>query len=208
MTTPAPWIVVTGLDGSGKTTLSCRLAQERGGFHFRLPHHEFVKAALTRSGYGDPYGDAHTDRLVFAADARLTNYLIREWRQTHPLLVSQRGWMDSFVFGVVQGISYQETDSLLRTPELERPSAIVHLVAEPQAAYERICHDPDADKYETLQFMRRQYQATVDFFHAVQADLPVLAPFAGIPALLIDTTQRTPEEVYATAERFLFGQEG
>jgi thymidylate kinase len=66
----APWIVVTGLDGSGKTTLAQQLARDRDGFFFRLPYHDFVRSALTRSGYGRPFGDVHTDRLIFAADAR------------------------------------------------------------------------------------------------------------------------------------------
>jgi len=182
--TRAPWIVVTGLDGSGKTTLAQHLARDRQGFFFRLPYHEFVRAELPRSGYGAPFGDVHTDRLIFAADARLTNYLIRDWRLTHALLVSQRGWMDGYVFGAVQGLSYEETDALLRTAELERPSAILYLVAQPEVAYERIRRDPEADKFETLQFMRNQYEATLAFYHAVRAGPPAARahPLRGYPA--------------------------
>src|SRR5215472_18791405 len=127
----APWIVVTGLDGAGKTTLVRSLCARHGGRSFRLPYHAFVKPAIARSGHGGPFTDVVTDRLVFAADARLTNYLIADWRRTDALLVSQRGWMDNYVFGAVQGVSWAETAAQLGTEELERPSAIIHLVAQP-----------------------------------------------------------------------------
>jgi predicted ATPase len=58
--TRAPWIVITGLDGSGKTGLAQELARTRDGFFFRLPYHDFVLSALPRSGYGAPFGDVHT----------------------------------------------------------------------------------------------------------------------------------------------------
>lgn len=95
----ACWITITGLDGSGKTTLLRALSEELGGFQFRLPHHQFVREFLNFSGKGTAFGDVHTDRLLFAADARLTNCLIQEWRRTHPLLLAQRCRMDNFIFG-------------------------------------------------------------------------------------------------------------
>lgn len=199
----APWITVTGLDGSGKTTLLKALSQELGGLQFRLPHHRFVRDFLGVSGGGSAFGDVHTDRLLFATDARLTNSLIREWRQTHSLLLSQRGWMDNFIFGAVQGVEYEETDRLLRPSELERPSAIIYLIAEPQVAFRRIAADRYADKYETPDFIAEQHRETVRFYEAVDARLPVLAPFAGIPAICIDTTRKATETVLQQARAFL-----
>jgi thymidylate kinase len=200
---PAPWLVVTGLDGAGKSLLVRWLATRCGAHAFRLPYHDFVKPALRQSGRGAPWGDVLTDRLLFATDARLTNYHIRQWRTTHPLLVSQRGWMDNYIFGAVQGVGYAETDTLLRTAELERPSAIIYLVAEPAVAFARICRDPNGDKYETLQFMRRQYRETLRFYQAVRAGWPILAPFAGIPATLLDTSCESAEAVACRASLFL-----
>jgi hypothetical protein len=33
--------------------------------------------------------------------------------------------MDNFIFGAVQGVSYEECDALLRSSDLERSSAII-----------------------------------------------------------------------------------
>ena len=71
----APWLVITGLDGAGKTSLVRRVSERFGAFAFRLPHHDFVFPALELSGGGTPFGDVLTDRLIFATDARLTNAL-------------------------------------------------------------------------------------------------------------------------------------
>jgi thymidylate kinase len=200
---PAPWITVTGLDGSGKTALVRALSEELGGFSFRLPHHEFVRQFLKLSGEGSPFGDVHTDRLPFATDARLTNTLIHGWRQTHPLLLSQRGWMDNFIFGAVQGLSYQEVDALLRLAELERPSAIIYLTAKPQVAFSRIAADRHGDKYETLDFIIEQHRETLRFYESVNAGLAIFAPLASIPAIFIDTTTETNEAVLVKSREFL-----
>lgn len=199
----APWITVTGLDGSGKTTLLDALAAQSTTYRFRLPHHRFVRDGLTLSGAGTAFGDVHTDRLLFAADARLTNCLIRDWRRTHRLLLSQRGWMDNFVFGAVQGVTYEEADALLRPSELERPSATIYLIAEPNVAFSRIAADRNGDKYETLEFIVEQHRETLRFYESVNAGVEVLAPFAGIPAVLIDTTTMTPDTVLGDAQAFL-----
>jgi thymidylate kinase len=201
--TPAPWIVVTGLDGAGKTTLVGALAARYGAKRFRLPFHDFVRPALARSGNGRPYADVLTDRLVFAADARLTNYLVRQWRSAERLLVSQRGWMDNYVFGAVQGVDWSETAAMLQTADLERPSVIIHLIADPETAFERIRHDQKADKFETPAFIRRQHRETVRFYEASAIAHPSLRPFAGIPSVLIDTTAWAPVDVLDAADAFV-----
>ena len=202
---PAPWITITGLDGAGKTTLLRALSSELGGFQFRLPHHAFVRELLNVSGNGTAFGDVHTDRLLFATDARLTSCLIQNWRHAHPIVLSQRGWMDNFIFGAVQGVTYEETDQLLRTSELERPSAIIYLTADPQLAFSRIAADPLGDKYETPDFIVVQHRETLRFFSLVGAGLKVLAPFTGIPAILIDSTAKTAATVLDEARTFLSG---
>jgi thymidylate kinase len=203
LTVSAPWIVVTGLDGSGKTHLVDWLARVTRSQKFHLPYHDFVRASLARSGDGSQFGDVHTDRLLFALDGRLANYQIRQWRAAGTSLVSQRGWTDNFVFGAVQGISYEETEELLRSYELERASAYIHLIAEPVAAFARIKDDPEHDKYETADFLVPQHAETRRLFDEVANKNPILREFHNIPAVLIDTTARSNAEVYDEARRFL-----
>jgi thymidylate kinase len=199
--TSSPWIVVTGLDGAGKTTLVGRLESSYAASRFRLPYHDFVRPCLARSGAGEPFGDVQTDRLLFSLDARLANYQIRDWRREGRTLVSQRGWMDNFIFGAVQGLSYRKSDEMLQSLELERPSAQIFLVGDPAIAFERIRNDPD--KYETADFLVIQYAETLRFFDELLRNHPDLKSFADIPTILIDTSIKTPEQVYDVALDFL-----
>jgi thymidylate kinase len=201
----APWIVVTGLDGSGKTTLVARLASEWGAHQFRLPYHDFVLPCLARSGGGSPFGDVHTDRLLFALDARLANYAIQKFRRSGMKLVSQRGWMDNFIFGAVQGVTYEQTEAMLRPGELERPSAHIFLIAEPAKALSRIEGSKRRDKYETAQFIAAQYEETKRFFAAARRGDRALQSFASIPSILIDTSDMTQHELHDRAMTFLDG---
>jgi thymidylate kinase len=203
----AAWIVVTGLDGSGKSTLVARLANERGAHKFRLPYHDFVRPCLAQSGAGSPLGDVHTDRLLFALDARLANYAIREFRRAGVDLVSQRGWMDNFIFGAVQGVSYEQTEAMLRPGELERPSAHVFLIAEPAVALLRLEGSERRDKYETAEFIALQYRETKRFIAAVKQGIPALRSFVDIPAILIDTTHMSQQELQKKALSFLHAPE-
>ncbi len=198
----APWLVVTGLDGAGKTTLVHRVTAECGAFAFRLPHHAFVRDAMDLAGRGTPFGDAHTDRLVFAADARLTDYRIRQWRGEHRALVSQRGWMDNFIFGAVQGWSYQETADLLRVGDLVRPSAIICLVAAADVAFERLRTHSTTDKYETGRFLIAQLRETLRFFESINTE-SALEVFREIPVRTIDTSSLDLAQVWETAEPFV-----
>jgi thymidylate kinase len=199
------WIVVTGLDGSGKSTLVTRLAKERGAHQFRLPYHDFVRPCLAQSGAGSPFGDVHTDRLLFALDARLANYAIREFRRAGVDLVSQRGWMDNFIFGAVQGVTYEQTEAMLRPAELERPSAHVFLIAEPAVALSRLEGSQHRDKYETAEFIALQYRETKRFIAAIKQGIPALRSFVDIPAILIDTSHVSQEELQTKVLSFLNG---
>ena len=206
--TSSPWIVVSGPRWRGQPRPLWWGALGSPAFaasRFRLPYHDFVRPCLARSGVGEPFGDIQTDRLLFSLDARLANYQIRDWRREGRTLISQRGWMDNFIFGAVQGLSYRQTDEMLRSHELERPSAHIFLVSDPFTVFERICNGPDRDKYETADFLALQYVEILRFFDEALHNHPDLRSFAGIPTILIDTSIKTPQQVYDVAREFLVG---
>lgn len=200
-----PWIVVTGLDGSGKTTLVKNLAHayEINVFTFHLPYGDFVIPALKQSGGGTACGDAWTDRLIFATDARITNTLLQEWSREYQMIISQRGWMDNFIFGKVQGVSYEEMAKLLRIEELQKPTAIICLNADASVAYSRIKNAKNKDKYETSAFIEKQAKETETFFTSIKNRHPALTYFYDIPNIFIDTTFLTTQETYRRAKSFL-----
>ena len=151
------WICVTGLDGTGKTTLKRNLVghfkmQNLQVKDFKFPYDKHLLDLLNNTvGDGMPWQDNYSDQMLFALDNRILGTVhIRDWRKASDVLVSQRGYIDSFVHGECRGFSYEESDKLMRTYELERCDVMIHLNADPQVAFERIKDDPDADKSADL----------------------------------------------------------
>ena len=103
-----PQIVVTGLDGSGKTTLVDNFEKYFQEQNIRVkrtrsPHDKYlVNDLLNISGDGEPMKDRYTDRLIFALDNRILGTRIRQWQSSgeFDLILSQRGFFDSFVHGL------------------------------------------------------------------------------------------------------------
>lgn len=200
------WIVVTGLDGTGKTTLKNNLV---GYFRqknlkvkdFKFPYDKNLLYLLNNTvGDGRPWEDNYTDQLLFTLDNRIVGtVLVRDWRETHDLIISQRGYIDSFVHGKCRNFSYAETDDLMRTYELARCDIMIHLNADPQVAFERIKEDPDADKYEIPSYIRKQANETRKAYEALLREDSNLAAFKGIPNIYIDTTTLTTFETFNRA---------
>lgn len=93
------WIAVTGLDGSGKTTLVDNLVKflESKGFKVyrdRFPHDKYLTKTLLNESK-----DAYTDRLLFALDNRIAGTHLRSIIETgeYDFIVTQRCFLDSFV---------------------------------------------------------------------------------------------------------------
>lgn len=201
-----PWIVVTGLDGSGKTTLVSNLekwlTEEKGlrVMRTRSPHDRYlVKDLLNVAGDGQPMKDPYTDRLIFALDNRILGTRIRNWEASgqYDLILSQRGFFDSFVHGAVQGYTYSQIAELNRIEELPRCTLMVHLVAEADTAYARICEDEDADKFETPGYIRKQEIETRRGYRELKAgNNPDLSAFEGCKHIYVDTTMFTTDETF------------
>lgn len=200
-----PWIVVTGLDGSGKTSLIDNLEKlfiESGlrVKRFRSPHDKYlIQTLLNVSGDGEPMKDRYTDRLIFALDNRILGTRINHWDSSgeFDILLSQRGFFDSFVHGAVQGYSYHEIATMNQIEDLPKCSVMIHLCADSTVAYNRIKDDLDADKFETPSYMRRQEDETRRGFRVLtQEDNADLSAFTGIRNFFIDTTELTSDEVF------------
>lgn len=193
------WVAVTGLDGSGKTTLvdnlevwlkekSLRVKRDR------LPHDRYiVKDLLNKSK------DSYTDRLLFAVDNRIFGTKLQELLQSdeYDIILTQRCFLDSFVHGAVQGYSYSWIEDLNRIADLPRADVLIHMVAEVKTAYARVCDDPDADKFEYPAYMRKQEIETRRAYAEVTAGTNTdLEPFNYAKHLYVDSTQMTTDEVF------------
>ena len=208
-----PWIVITGLDGSGKTGLVDLLEEyfteelQLRVKRTRSPHDRYLIGDLLNiSGDGDPMLDRYTDRLIFALDNRILGTRIRQWQRSgeYDLILSQRGFFDSFVHGAVQGYTYEQIATLNQIEDLPKCTLMIHLCADSNIAYARIKNDPDADKFETAAYMRRQEEETRRGYRELtQTHNPDLAAFEGIQNFFIDTTELSPDETFDLAKRRL-----
>ena len=207
-----PWIVVTGLDGSGKTTLVDNLEkffQEKDlrVKRTRSPHDEYLtKTLLNVSGSGSPDADSYTDRTIFMLDNRILGSRITKWRGSgeYDLILSQRGFFDAFVHGRVKDYPYHVTAEFNRVWELPKCQVMIHLVANAETAFERIKDDPDADKFETLEYMQIQEEETrKGFERLVRKKDSALSHFFDCVNFMIDTTDLTTDETFEFALRRL-----
>lgn len=195
------WIAVTGLDGSGKTTLVDNLVKflESKGFKVyrdRFPHDKYLTKTLLNESK-----DAYTDRLLFALDNRIAGTHLRGIIETgeYDFIVTQRCFLDSFVHGAVQGYSYSWVSELNHVSDLPKCDIMVHMVAEARIAYARICNDPDADKFEYPEYIGKQEQETRRAYVEVEAhNNPALIHFNTCQNIYMDTTQMSTDEVFET----------
>lgn len=194
----APWIVVSGLDGSGKTSLCDNLekyllSNGKRVKRSRLPHDRYLVTDLLNAS-DDPY----TDRMLFALDNRIFASRYEEWQNSeeYDVILTQRGFLDSFVHGAVQGFSYSWIADLNRIRDLPKCDVIIHLVAEAETAYSRIKDDEDADKFEYIEYIRRQEHETRRGFYEVVNGNTDLKHFQDALNIYVDTTALSIEETF------------
>lgn len=193
------WIVVTGLDGSGKTSLVENLTTWLKEKNLkvkrdRFPHDRYlVKDLLNKSK--DPY----TDRLLFALDNRIFGTELEEDISSgkYDVIITQRGFLDSFVHGAVQGFSYSWIGELNHISDLPKCDIMIHMVCEARTAYSRIADDPDADKFEYPEYIGKQERETRRAYSEVMTGTnPDLMHFNNCKNFYVDTTQMSIEEVF------------
>ena len=200
------WIVVTGLDGSGKTNLVSNLAEyyRKKGLRVKTAHLPFdthlQQDVLPKLGT-----HRYADRLLFALDNHVFASQVEEWTDENEcdLIISQRGFFDSFVHGSVQGFSYSFIADLNQIEDLPECDVMIHLCANADVAYNRIKNDPDADKFEYPKYIRRQEMMTRAGYNDLINGDPDLLAFAECKNLFIDTTRISIEETFEKSKRFL-----
>lgn len=72
----------------------------------------------------------------------------------------------------------------------------VHFNANFRVAYHRICDDPLGDKFETLEYMKRQAEETYKLHRALTSSDPELESFSGECQLYLDSSSITIEESF------------
>lgn len=195
------WIIITGLDGAGKTTLKSNLSNYLKNEHkkvkeYHSPYDQHLKSLLDLSGDGKPMKDSYTDFLIFALDHRLQNYRIKRARKKYDYIISQRGPVDLFVHASLWGYNYKQTYSILQMNELETCEILIHLNAKPEIAYQRIKDDKKADKYEYLEYIKKQYKETKKLFVEIQNKNKYLDGYSKAINIYIDTTNLSTEETF------------
>ena len=77
----------------------------------------------------------------------------------------------------------------MRTHELEKCDVMIHFNCDPKVAFKRICEDPDADKFETLEYIEKQAQSTKAVYDAlIKGNEPAFESFRDCVNIYIDTT--------------------
>jgi thymidylate kinase len=149
------WICVTGIDGSGKTTIAKYLKRVLPGktSFFKFPSEKWVKDALVISGDNRPGIDAHTDLLILATSNRLDDYKVRELLKVNDYVVSQRGWLDMYPYHLSIKYDIDKLTEYLRPGDLLIPDVFVYLRCGYEAAYDWI-KNSKSDKFEVKNLMR------------------------------------------------------
>jgi thymidylate kinase len=150
------WICVTGIDGTGKTSLCrylTRILGKKTKF-MKSPYFDWLRDMIKLSGSNTPNGDRHTDMLLFSANNRLEMYLIKDLLGKCDYLVTQRCWLDNFPYRKAQGVSWKKSFEFLKPEKFINPDIIFWLKCDYRTAYERIKND-NGDKYEEPCFMKK-----------------------------------------------------
>lgn len=192
------WMSVSGLDGSGKSTLVANLKKRMTELGMRvktsrLPHDRYLVTDLLNIS-NDPY----TDRMLFALDNRLFAERFKGWQNSgeYDVILTQRCFLDSYVHGAVQGFDYAWISELNRINDLPKCQIIIHLVAEAETAYARIKDDEDADKFEYIEYIRKQERETRRCYYEVTHGNRDLENFSDAVHIYVDTTQMSTDETF------------
>lgn len=201
------FISVQGQDGSGKTSLRDNLAE-----YFSSKGHSVITAkspcdkhivellnnAISQNGYDDWY----TEQLLFSfTDGLLSNYM-KQLENHCDYFICQRGPGDQYDHGVTRsGLSYKDIHDIQRPERLAKFDVYIHLNCQAEVAWSRICDDDNKDRYEYMEYFKRQVQNTKDLFERIldQNSYPELDFLRKSKHYYIDTTENSIEETFKIA---------
>jgi len=202
----ATWIVVTGLDGSGKTNLVQSLEEHYKALGLKVKTAHLPYSTHLQREVLPKLKHRYSDRLMFALDNHYFASDLETWLYQYDIIISQRGFLDSFVHGAVQGYSYEFIANLNDIEMLPKADVMIHLVADAATAYDRIKDDPDADKFEYPAYIKKQETETRRGYYELTAEHNKhLFAFKDAKNILIDTTNISMEETFDRSLSFLDG---
>ncbi len=191
----APWIVVSGMDGAGKTALCDKLenymiSNGKCVKRSQIPHDRYLTEDLHKA-----CKDSYTDCMLFALDNRLFANYFEEWQncEKYDVILTNQGYLDSFIHAAIHGFSYSWIANLTKIHDLPKCDVIIHMVADAETAYSRINDEPDANKFE---FIRRQEHETRRGFCEVVNGNPDLKHFHDALNIYVDTTTLSIEATF------------
>ena len=195
------WISVSGIDGSGKTSLCRHIAKSFDNLLFmKIPYFNWARDMIKISGNNNPYDDPHTDMLIFSASNRLEMYFIEQFIIKHDCLLTQRCWLDNFPYRAAQGIDLKQSLHFLKPENFRKPDIIFYLKCNYKTAYNRI-KNQKGDKYENLEFMKlleKEFEKT--FSQVNDNQFPIKFPNTKVIAL---DANKTSNSVLREAESHL-----
>ncbi|ACX72871.1 thymidylate kinase [Methanocaldococcus vulcanius M7] len=172
------FIVFEGIDGSGKTTISKKLAKSINAFWTYEPSNSVVGELIRKILSGNVKVDDKTLALLFSADRIEHNKKIKEELRYRDV-VCDRYLYSSIAYQSVAGVDEDFIRSINRYAL--KPDLVFLLICDIETALKRI---NTKDIFEKKEFLEKVQEKYLD-----------LAKKEGF--VIIDTTDRTVEDVYS-----------
>jgi len=190
------FIVVEGLDGSGKTEMSRRLAQalreELGAEKVLLtcePHLDSAAGGFLRAALGHRVRPLQSWTLALAFAANRADHTARVIAPflaagSRQVVICDRYYLSSLVNQSNEDASPAEVMALNR--QARRPHLILFLNASNETCYRRMdSREKDPEMFEDqLDELREKYVACIDFLRVQGETVEIVDADAGIPVVL------------------------
>jgi len=166
MTQRATYIVIEGIDGTGKTELASRLvppllARGHSISSFREPTDKFLRSEFTRLSKVDSFAAA----LCFTVDRALMRPLIERALDMGDLVLQDRSFYSTlaYQFPGLSAESWREVDRIEREVALE-PDLVLYLDAPVEVAMKRIEGKGERNAFEDEPYLVKVKRKFEQFF--------------------------------------------